>query len=208
MDEKELQNPASDRLLPRSPDLMNAGDTLLCLVDFQQRLMPAIAGQERIVWNAGRLVDGATALGVEMVVTEQYPEKLGPTVESLATRLNTPASAKLMFSSACCTPVFAEQMEQLGESGRHRVLLAGVETHVCVQQTAYDLMAAGFTVYLATDATGSRFDNDYQIALRRMESAGVVLTTTEAALFEWCERAGTPEFKQISALAKDAGPEA
>ena len=202
MNEKEPTNLPAPAALPRNPELMNAADTLLCLVDFQQRLMPAIAGNERIVWNACRLAEGAKALGVAVVVTEQYPEKLGATVEPLAARLDTPAATKLTFSSASCTPAFGEHLEQ----GRHRVLLAGVETHVCVLQTAYDLMAAGFTVYLATDATGSRFDSDYQMALRRLESAGVVLTTTESALFEWCERAGTPEFKQISALAKDPGP--
>lgn len=193
--------------LPRSPELMNAGDTLLCIVDLQERLVPVIGGHERIVWNTRRLVDTANLLGVELVVTEQYPEKLGGTVEPIASRIEVQPAAKLVFSSAGATEVFAEHIERLDAEGRHRVLLAGIETHVCVQQTAYDLMAAGFQVLLAVDATGTRFTTDYEMALARMDSAGVVLTTTEAAMFEWCERAGTPEFKQISQWIREEGPD-
>jgi nicotinamidase-related amidase len=83
------------------------------------------------------------------------------------------------------------------------VLVAGIEAHVCVQQTVLDLLAEGFRVYVAADAIGSRHAIDLDIALRRLEASGAVLTTTEAALFEWCEVAGTPEFKQISALVRE-----
>ena len=86
------------------------------------------------------------------------------------------------------------------------MLVCGIETHVCIQQTALDLAAAGFGVYVAVDAVGTRHAVDQETALRRMESAGIVLTTTEAAMFEWCSQAGTPEFKQISALAKESPP--
>ena len=85
--------------------------------------------------------------------------------------------------------------------------VCGIETHVCVAQTAFDLTAAGFGVYVAVDAVGARRGIDHETALRRMESAGIVLTTTEAAMFEWCRVAGTPEFKQISTLAKESPPE-
>lgn len=185
---------------------MNPGDTLLCIVDLQERLVPVIGGRERIVWNTRRLVDTANLLGVEVVVTEQYPEKLGGTVEPIASRLEAEPAAKLVFSAAAASDVFARHIEQLPEGGRHRVLLAGIETHVCVMQTAYDLMAAGFQVLLAVDATGTRFTTDYEMALSRMQSAGVVLTTTEAAMFEWCERAGTQEFKQISGWIREEEP--
>lgn len=186
---------------------MGADDTLLCVIDVQERLLPAISSHQRVAWNVRRLVDGANLLGVETVATEQYPEKLGPTVESLACRLAKPAISKLAFSAAGCTDAFAQHMRQIDTRVRHRVLLAGIESHVCVQQTAFDLIAAGFQVLLAVDATGSRFSVDYQTALRRMESAGVVLTTTEAALFEWCGVAGTPEFKSVSKLVKERAPE-
>jgi nicotinamidase-related amidase len=96
--------------------------------------------------------------------------------------------------------------ESLPDSGIHKLLLAGIEAHVCVQQTVLDLLTHGFHVFVAADAVGSRFEFDRDIALRRMESAGVNLTTTEAALFEWCEAAGTPEFKQVSALVREEPP--
>ena len=84
--------------------------------------------------------------------------------------------------------------------------MTGIETHVCVAQTALDLVADGWMVYVAVDAVGARHDVDHATALRRMEAAGVVLTSTEAAMFEWCRVAGTAEFKQISSLAKETGP--
>ena len=99
-----------------------------------------------------------------------------------------------------------EIFERWRADGRYRVLVCGIETHVCVMQTALDLAAAGFEVYVAVDAVGARHAVDHETALRRMESAGVVLTTTEAAMFEWCRIAGTPEFKKISALAKEKPP--
>jgi hypothetical protein len=205
MDQKKARNSESGALR-RSPELMNAADTLLCLVDLQERLLPAIIDHERIVWNARRLLDGATILGVEMLATEQYPEKLGRTSEPLAERLKASPVPKLTFSSAGCFDVLGNHVDESDNASRHRVLIAGVETHVCVQQTAYDLVAAGFQVFVATDATGTRFAKDYEIALRRMESAGVVLTTTEAVLFEWCVEAGTPEFKEVSRLVKELPP--
>ncbi len=184
--------------LPRSPELMNADDTVLLLVDMQERLMPAIADGERVAWNARRLLDGAKALGVMAVATEQVPDKLGPTLPELAERLG-PCPAKRMFSCRECDAMLQDWLDR----GVHRVLIAGVETHVCVQQTALDLLAAGLHIYLATDAVGSRYPVDHQTALRRMESSGATLTTTEAALFEWCVEAGTPGFKAVSALAKE-----
>lgn len=192
--------------LRRSPELMNPRETLLCVIDLQQRLLPAIARHEQIVWNARRLLDAARVLDVQVVATEQYPEKLGATVEPLASLLPMPATSKLAFSAASCGELFSGQLSQLAEGGRHRALLCGVETHVCVQQTAFDLLAAGYQVLLAVDAIGTRNPHDHEIALRRMESSGVVLTTTEAAMFEWCREAGTPQFKQISQLVKETQP--
>jgi nicotinamidase-related amidase len=92
----------------------------------------------------------------------------------------------------------------LEQKGIAKVLIAGIETHVCVQQTALDLLAAGWSVFVAVDAAGSRFEIDHVTALDRMNSAGATLTTTESALFEWCRVAGTPEFKQISKLARES----
>ena len=100
-------------------------------------------------------------------------------------------------------PVTLNELVPSPSSGIHRVLVCGIETHVCVQQTVLDLLAAGFQVLVAVDAVSSRFAIDHETALRRMEASGALLTTTEAALFEWCGEAGKAEFKEISKLAKE-----
>jgi nicotinamidase-related amidase len=186
---------------PRSPELMSRDDSVLLVVDVQEKLIPAISNHQHVVWNIRRLIDGAKALGVPVLATEQYPQGLGPTVAVLAERLDA-IPEKLMFSCRGCGTLF----ETLAQGGRPKVLVVGVEAHVCVQQTVLDLLSAGFRVYVAADAVGSRYEVDCRFALDRMDSAGATLTTTEAALFEWCEVAGSPEFKQISALARETAP--
>ena len=96
--------------------------------------------------------------------------------------------------------------QPLVDKGIFKIVLAGIETHVCVLQTALDLLADGFRVYLTVDALGARGRLDHETALRRLESSGAVLTTTETVLFEWCEQAGTDEFRQISSLVKQSPP--
>lgn len=187
--------------LPRSPELMNASDTGLLVVDAQEKLMAIVRDKVRVTWNIRRLLDAAKILGVPIAATEQYPDKLSPTIPELKERIGH-APDKLAFSAGVCGEIF----ERWSNDARDRVLLCGIETHVCVAQTAFDLTAAGFSVYVAVDAVSTRQAIDHDTALRRMESAGIVLTTTEAAMFEWCRTAGTPEFKQISALAKESPP--
>ncbi|MGI8979151.1 MAG: hydrolase [Pirellulaceae bacterium] len=189
--------------LPRSPELMNRGDTALLVVDMQEKLVRLIPRHVPLVWNIGRLIDGAKILGLEVLATEQYPKGLGPTSPELAAKLG-PIPAKMAFSCGECGELF----EALGQKGIHRILVCGIEAHVCVQQTVHDLLAAGFRVYLAVDAVGARGWLDCETALQRMDSAGATLTTVEAALFEWCDVAGTPEFKQISNLVKQPPPPA
>jgi nicotinamidase-related amidase len=188
--------------LPRSPELMARSDSALLVVDVQEKLVRLLPGHPRLIWNIRRLLDGARILGVPVVATEQYPQGLGPTTSELAERLGQ-IPAKLTFSCGGCPDLFRD----LPKLGVFKILVVGIEAHVCVQQTALDLLANGFRVYVAVDAVGSRFDLDCQIALRRLDSAGATLTTTEAALFEWCDAAGTPEFKQISLLVRERPPD-
>lgn len=192
---------SEDKPLPRSPELMSRDDTALLVVDVQERLVPAIADHPRVVFNVRRLVDGANALGLPVAATEQYPEGLGPTVPVLRERLG-PIRSKLSFSCGQCAEIF----DRLRERGIHKILVAGVEAHVCVEQTVLDLLNDGWRVYVAVDAVGSRHAVDRETALRRMDSSGAVLTTTEAALFEWCEIAGSAEFKEISRLVQEPLP--
>jgi nicotinamidase-related amidase len=187
--------------LPRSPEMMTPGDTALLVIDVQEKLVPAIAGADRVVWNVRRLIDGAKILDLAVAATEQYPRGLGRTVPELADRLGEIPS-KLTFSCGGCPQIF----ETLEGRGIHKLLVCGMETHVCVQQTVLDLLAGAWQVYVAVDAVGSRYEVDYRTALGRMDSSGATLTTTEAALFEWCRVAGTPEFREISRLVREEGP--
>ena len=180
---------------------MSRGDSALLVVDMQEKLLKLIPGHERIIFNCRRLIDGAKILGVPVAATEQYPQGLGPTTRELASRLSD-IPAKLAFSCGECGPIFEAWQRQ----GIFKILVCGIEAHVCVQQTVMDLLGEAYRVLVAVDAIGARHSIDHETAIRRMDSAGVTLTTTEAALFEWCEAAGTPEFKQISALVKESPP--
>jgi nicotinamidase-related amidase len=178
---------------------MRPADTALLVIDVQERLLAVQTDAARITWNIRRLLDGAKILGVHTACTEQYAEKLGPTAPLLAERLTTPAVNKITFSCGSCSTIFDDWQT----AGIERVVVCGIETHVCVQQTVLDLLAAGYQTFVVADAVGSRYPIDHEIALKRMEASGALLTTTEAALFEWCHQAGTPEFKEISKLAKE-----
>jgi nicotinamidase-related amidase len=187
--------------LTRSPELMSSGDTGLLVIDVQEKLIRLVPGHERIIWNIRRLIDGAKMFQMPVLATEQYPKGLGGTVAELASRLESIA-AKTAFSGLGCREI-AAQLERLPQG---KWLVAGIETHVCVQQTVLDLLGNGFRVYLAVDAIGSRFEIDRETAIARMDSAGATLTTTEAALFEWCQDSSAAEFKQLSAMIKEPPP--
>jgi nicotinamidase-related amidase len=201
MKAKPVDNTPSQNVLPRSPELMNREDSALFVVDAQERLLEIIPDSARIVWNLRRLVDAAKTLGVPVSGAEQYPQRLGPTAAALKERIG-PLPHKRCFSAGVCGDVF----EQWNNEGRSRVLVCGIETHVCVMQTAFDVAAAGFEVHVAVDAVGARYAVDHETALRRMGFAGVILSTTETAMFEWCRTAEAAEFKAISALAKEKSP--
>ena len=188
-------------LISRSCELMSRGDSALLVIDLQEKLLPAIGSAARIIWNVRRLIEGAKLLGLPVVGSEQYPQGLGPTVHELASLVEN-RLAKVVFSCRGLLEVFSD----LRERGIEKLLFCGIETHVCVQQTAFDLLAAGWRVYVAVDAVGSRHELDHLTALRRMEASGTVLTTTEAALFEWCDTASAPEFKHISRIVRELEP--
>jgi len=170
---------------------LDATASLLCVVDIQEKLLPVMPQAAGVVAAAGRLADAAAALGVRRVLTEQYPRGLGPTPPELAAKLPPPVE-KMSFS--CCGAAgFAPHLPDDVEA----VVLCGLETHVCVAQTALDLLARGLCVFVAVDAVASRHAIDHETALRRLDSAGAILTTTEAAIFEWCRTAEHPQFQAV-----------
>lgn len=172
----------------------------LLVVDVQERLVSAMppAALDRMLNRTCAAVRGADALQLPVVVTEQYPKGLGPTVPSLTTLLKGVAGApveKVEFSGAL-EPV----LQRLGE--RRQVIVTGMETHVCIFQTVRDLASRGYVPHLCADAVLSRTPEDRQVGLELCREVGAVITTVEAALFDLLGRAGSLEFKAVSAAVK------
>ena len=195
-------DPANDSTWFRSPALMTLENSALVLIDAQEKLMPVMANKARLSARIQLMVKGCGLLGIPIVVTEQYPKGLGATVPDIELLLSNGKVAaraeKTMFSVRAA----AEAFNGLAEQGITNLVLVGIETHVCVAQSALDLLANGFEVYVCADAVGSRNDRDHETALRRMENSGVIPTTVEAVLFEWSENANHESFKNISQSIK------
>lgn len=173
---------------------LSAGTSMLCVIDVQERLVPAMTDGLTAVARCQRLIEAASLLGLPVVATEQYRKGLGATVPELA-RLLPPPLEKVSFSCWGAEGFCAAIPEAVGQ-----VVLCGLEAHVCVAQTALDLLAAGYGVFLGVDAITSRHQADRDVALRRLEAAGAVLTTSEAILFEWCRSASHPQFQAVRRL--------
>ncbi len=179
---------------------ITADKTLAVIVDVQERLFPHIAEHEKLERTIPILIEGLKALDVPLIVTEQYPKGLGTTIESVRKALGEWYKPLEKISFSCCGD---DQFNlQVARYAPQYVLLAGIETHVCVLQTAIDLLNEGYTPVLVANCVSSRFLEDKEFALRRMEQAGVVLTTYESILFELAQVAGTDTFKRISKLVK------
>jgi nicotinamidase-related amidase len=144
-------------------------------------------------------MDGCATLAIPVVVTEQYPKGLGPTIAELAERTTGPAIEKDTFS--CARESTARSA--IEDLGRNQVVVTGIEAHVCVMQTAADLLAAGYEVHVPHDGVNSRRTADRDWALHRMAAAGAIITSTESVLFELLERCGTDDFKRVAALIKE-----
>jgi nicotinamidase-related amidase len=178
---------------------LTADTSTLLVIDVQEKLLVKMPDAAALVRNVGFLIDVATLLGVPVVATEQYPKGLGPTTADLTRRLQVNSHSKTTFSSCGVAGV----VDELRSSGRKKIVVAGMETHVCVMQTALDLLDAGWNVFIPVDAVQARFAIDHDLALRRLESAGATLTTAEATAFEWLGNAEHPQFKAVSKLIQE-----
>ena len=184
----------------RSPRLFRPEDSALLVVDVQEKLAPLMPAPSQLIDRLALLIDGAKLLEVPTLVTEQYPAGLGSTVPPLAGRLED-AVEKRQFSAAVDAI-----LEPLRQSNIRNVVVCGVETHICVLQTVYDLLANGFRVQVTVDAVASRGLLDHQTAMRRFEQAGATLSTVESILFEWMQSSEHPQFRAVSRLVKEATP--
>lgn len=182
--------------------LCQAQSSQLVLIDTQERLAAAMPEPTRsaVVHAASLLLQGARHLDIPVLVTEQYPRGLGPTVPELAAHLpdTAPPVAKTAFS-CCAADGFVPALEG---SGRRQVVIAGMETHICVLQTAIELRARGYHVFVVEDAVCSRHAVHGANALRRLRDAGVIVTNSESVLFEWLRDSRHEHFKAISALIR------
>lgn len=180
--------------------LLRAQDTALVMVDMQERLIPAMVEQERLLKYCHVLAQTAELLKLPVLLTEQYPKGLGPTLPELMSAL-PPSTTPLEKTSFSCAraPGF---MERLKQTHANQILLCGIEAHVCVLQTALDLTAMGYQVHLVFDAVSSRNPLNAENAICRMRQAGIVITNTESALFEMLNQAEGDTFKAISKLIR------
>ncbi len=183
----------------RHPALLPKEGTALLIIDVQERIMPVIRNIDTVTANTLKLIEGFKVLGNPIFITEQYPKGLGPTAAVIADALQgiTPYQ-KMSFSCGGAEGLFTLFEEQQISN----IVVTGIEAHVCVTQTVLDLLENDIQVYVAADATSSRRELDYDIALRRMEMYGAEMTVTESVLFEMLEVCGTPEFKAVSKIVK------
>ena len=169
------------------------------LVDMQERLLPAMSDADDVLKRAVILAKAARILGLPMTVSEQYPRGLGHTVQPLKDEIgNAPVYEKLEFSCWKNAPL----REHLAGTGRKQVVVAGIEAHVCVLQSAIDLKDAGFDVFTVADAVSSRSDRSRDLAASRLRHAGIAVVNTEMVVFEALGVAGSAEFKTLSALIR------
>lgn len=179
--------------------LMRAEKSSLLVVDVQERLTPVMSDPRRVIHGCTLLMRAATRLGVPVVASEQYPQGIGPTVFDLREWLPPDgAHAKLHFSCAD-EPVI---LDHLVGGGRRQVVLAGIEAHICVLQSALGLKEKGYDPFVVTDASASRRPENEEAAWQRLRQAGIPTVTIEMVLFEWLRVAGTPAFKELVALVK------
>jgi nicotinamidase-related amidase len=186
-------------LVKRHPSIQSRAKSMLVVIDMQERLMEVMRERFEIIRHAEMLLAAAGVLGVPIVMTEQYPKGLGRTDRRLARALEHATTFEKTSFSALGDEAFAGHLEKAAPV---HINLIGIETHVCVAQTALDLKVRGYEVAVAADAVSSRRAIDKNLALKRLSAAGITITTAEAVIFEWLERAGTPEFKEILKIVK------
>ncbi len=176
-----------------------AEDVVLVIVDIQERLAAVMQERQKVVDNCLHLIEICKMLDIPIILNEQYPKGLGPLVPEIRDAVKEYAPHEKVTFSCCGMGSFAGSLKS---TGRKKVILVGMETHVCVLQTCIDLLKEGFTVHAVRDAICSRTENNFVTAMEYMRDAGAVITCTETVLFQLLVKAGTEEFKAISKRIK------
>ena len=179
--------------------MLSKDNAVFLIIDVQEKITEVMGNKQELLDKLNRLIRGMQILDVPTLITEQYPKGLGPTIDMITTLLpNISATEKRVFS-CCGDPNF---MERLDATGRGNVIVAGIETHVCVYQTVTQLLEANYQVEVVADAVDSRNSFDKEVALQKMQARGAELTTVEMVLFELQRVAKGDQFKQISQVIK------
>lgn len=178
--------------------ILTQEEAILLVIDIQDRLVPAMKYGEQVIRNTNTIISFAKNLGVPIIVTEQYPKGLGKTVSDLSINLEEALTYEKVTFSGCTSEVTLA----LKGLERKKVIITGMETHVCVFQTVRDLLASGYQVFVVGDAVCSRTKENYLNGLSLMSSMGAVVTNTETVFFDLIKEAGTPLFKELSKLIK------
>lgn len=179
--------------------MLTRKNSLLHIIDTQERIFDVMHNKEFLRENLVRMLKGVQILNLPIIWMEQYPKGLGATIPELNDLLTDKSPMEKMCFSSCDQPDF---ISEIHKTGKNTILIMGIETHVCVYQTVFGLLARGFEVEVIADAVSSRTEKNYELGLRIIENAGAKLTTVEMALFELLQESGTDEFKQISRLLK------
>ena len=180
-----------------SPNRLDSASSGLLVIDVQEKLCPSISTAEQVIGQINRLVEVGKLLSIPMAATVQYPRGLGPLVPSLAEVFPTPEE-KVSFSAAVCR----QALDQWTSQGRDQIVIVGIETHICVQQTVLDLMAEGLRPFVVADAVAARATLDHDVAINRMRDSGATVITVESVMFEWLGTAERPVFKAVSKIIK------
>lgn len=185
--------------MERSEYIATREDSLLLIIDIQQALLSAIDSWELVSGKAKQLIRSANVLDVPILLTEQYKKGLGETLPDLIQEVGSTRIFQKEHFSACLEADFIPTVQSFK---RKKIVVAGMETHVCVLQTCLDLIKAGFQVHLVADAVASRVKENRDIAIGIMRQAGAVIASTEIVIFQWACRANTDEFRQILPIVK------
>jgi nicotinamidase-related amidase len=175
-------------------------DTVAITVDIQSKLFPSIYDNEKIERNCIKLINGLKIFEIPLIVTEQYVKGLGETIPSIKDALKEDYNPIEKMAFSCCQS--KDIMKFIKDFNKTHVILFGIETHVCVMQTALDLLGLGITPVIVEDCVSSRNPNDKKMAIKRLRQDGAIITTLESLLFEICQESGTDEFKQLLKVVK------
>jgi nicotinamidase-related amidase len=180
-------------------EMLSVGNTVLLIIDIQEKLFRVMYEKEPLIDNARKLIQGCRVLGVPVLLTEQYSKGLGPTVAEVTELIPEVAPLEKLSFGCCGDEGF---MRALKAVSRKQVLITGIETHVCVYQTAAALLEMGYEVQVVADAVSSRTARNRDISLEKMRDMGAGITSVEIALFELLETAGSDKFRDISQIVK------